>query len=264
MAGAEPRISARISARIFATLAAIVVPLLLMIDAIANAVPQVAYVGPAIAAACALPVVHAAKLARGQALLGAALAAMAAALSLELPEQLAITRAESELHDHDLREGPLPIERDGYVAVRGFLRVDWQVDEYRVAKGQRPDQNEQAQAVLVPLLGTAADVIQIEDRARVVVARVSPAQLRSRSLVTLRGRIGPVAPEIVDSLFAVQIDGEGRASVSELRPEAVLLDTLDVPTRGQAITRAALALGAGLLALGLLWLAVPKRELIVT
>jgi hypothetical protein len=240
-----------------ASLAAIVVPLLLTVDAVAQLLPDRAWLGPAIAAACALPVVYMAKLARFQALLGAALAAMAAALSVELPSQLAITGDEQSLMVHDLREGPLPVERDGYVAVRGFLRSDWQVDEYRVAKGERPDQNEQAQAVLVPLLGTNAEVIENQ---RVIVARVAPAQLGHRSLVTLRGRIGPVSPEIVESLFTVQIDGKGRASVSELRPEAVLLDTLEVPTRGQAITRAGLAIGAGLLAWVLLGLAVPRRE----
>lgn len=249
--------------RAFATLAAIVVPLLLTLDAIARLLPDVAWLGPAIAAACALPVVYAARLARGQALLGAALATMAAATSAELSEQLAITSDdEQELAVHDLRDGPLPAGRDGYVVVRGFLRGDWQVDEYRVAHGQRPDQNEQAEAVLVPLLGTNAEVIEVEDGAldRVIVARVAPAQLGNRSLVTLRGRIGPVSPEIVDSLFAVQIDGQGHASVATLRPEAVLLDTLDVPTRGQAITRAALAIGAGLLALALLWLSVPRPD----
>ncbi|HLT36080.1 MAG TPA: hypothetical protein VK034_07335, partial [Enhygromyxa sp.] len=67
--------------RAFATLAAIVVPLLLTLDAIARLLPDVAWLGPAIAAACALPVVYAARLARGQALLGAALATMAAATS---------------------------------------------------------------------------------------------------------------------------------------------------------------------------------------
>lgn len=248
--------------RVFATLAAVVVPLLLTIDAIAQLLPDHVWLGPAIAAACALPVVYAAKLARSQALLGAALAAMAASVSGDVPEQLAISGDEQSLEVHDLREGPLPAERDGYVAVRGFLRSDWQVDEYRVADGQRPDQNEQAKAVLVPLLGTNAEVIEVEggELERVIVARVTPALLGTPSLVTVRGRIGPVSPEIVDSLFAVQVDADGKASTLALRPEAVMLDSLDVPTRGQAITRLALAIGAGVLALVLLWLAVPRNE----
>jgi hypothetical protein len=242
----------------FASLAAIAVPLLLTIDALG----QLAWWGPAIAAACALPIVIMATQARAQALLGAALAAMAAALSPELPEQLAITGDEQTLLVHDLRDGPLPDGHHGYVAVRGFLRSEWQVDEYRVAKGERPDQNQEARAVLVPLLGTNAEVIEVDGDApeRVIVVRIAPSQLGDRKLVTLRGRIGPVAPEIVDSLFAVQIDGKGFTSVSALRPEALLLDTLDVPTRGQVITRTALAIGAGLLAWVLLGLAMPRRE----
>lgn len=248
--------------RAFATLAAIAVPLLLMIDAVSDPLPALAWLGPSIAAACALPIVLAAKQARGQALIGAGLAALAAAATPELPELLAITRAESSLVVHDLREGSLPADQDGYVAVRGFLRSDWQVDEYRVAKGERPDQNEQADAVLVPLLGTGAAVIEVEgeELERVIVARVSPTQLGVRSLVTLRGRIGSVSPEIVDSLFAVQVDEKGQATATGLRPQAVLLDTLEVPTRGQAITRLALAIASALLSLLLLWLAVPRSQ----
>lgn len=248
--------------RVFATLAAIAVPLILMIEAVSRLLPEQAWLGPTIAAALALPVVLAAKQARTQALLGAALAALAAGATPELPEMLAITRDEQQLVIHDLREGPLPAEQRGYVTVRGFLRSDWQVDEYRVERGQRPDQNEQADAVLVPLLGTNAAVIEVEgaELQRVIVARVSPAQLGVRSLVTLRGRLGPVSPEIVDSLFAVQVDEKGLASATGLRPEAVLLDTLEVPTRGQAITRLALALASALLGFGLLWLSVPRKR----
>jgi hypothetical protein len=246
--------------RALATLAAIAVPLLLMIDAVSDLLRDLVWVGPALAAALALPLVLAAKHARGQALIGAGLAALAAAATPELPEQFAITRDEQTLVIHDLREGPLPAEQHGHVAVRGFLRSDWQVDEYRVQPGERPDQNEQAEAVLVPLLGTDAAIIEVEgsELERVIVARVAPTQLGTRSLVTLRGRLGPVSPEIVDSLFAVQIDAKGRANATMLRPDAVLLDTLDVPTRGQAITRLLLAIAAGVLGLVLLWLSLPR------
>lgn len=245
--------------RALATLAAIAVPLLLMIDAVSDRLP-LAWLGPSIAAALALPIVLAATHARGQALLGAGLAALAAAATPELPEMLAITRAEPSVHD--LREGPLPTDRDGYVAVRGYLRSDWQVDEYRVAAGQRPDQNEQAEAVLVPLLGTDAAVIEVDGAQleRVIVARVSPAQLGVRSLVTLRGQLGSVSPEIIDSLFAVQIDADGQATATGLRPQAVLLDTLEVPTRGQAFTQLALAIASALLSMLLLWLALPRSQ----
>lgn len=245
--------------RVLATLAAIAVPLLLSIDAVSDRLPLV-WLGPALAGVLALPIVLAAKHARGQALIGAGLAALAAGATPELPELLAITRDEQAIHD--LREGPLPTASDGYVAVRGFLRSDWQIDEYRVAKGQRPDQNEQADAVLVPLLGSNESVIEVEadQLGRVIVARVSPAQLGVRSLVTLRGRLRPVSPELVDSLFAVQVDDQGLASATNLRPNAVLLDTLELPTRGQAITRLSLAIASALLGFVLLWLCVPRKR----
>ncbi len=247
--------------RVLATLAAIAVPLLLTF-AVAQPLLELPWLGPALAFALALPVVLAAKQARTQALVGAGLAAMAAAASPELPEQLEITGDPEALAVHDLREGPLPAGATGYVAVRGFLRGDWQVDEYRVAAGERPDQNEQAAAVLVPLLGSREEVIAVEADAppRVIVARVTPAQLASRSLVTLRGRVGPVAPEIVESLFAIGVDAQGKPTLVAALPEAVLLDTLDLPTRGQALTRLGLAIGAALLAWVLLLLALPRRE----
>ncbi len=204
--------------------------------------------------------VFAARDAHGQALVGLGLAAMAASASPDLPEMLAITGDPESLPVHDLREGPLPASAEGYVGVRGFLRADWQVDEYRVAEGERPDQNERAEAVLVPLLGTSAEIIEVAggQLERVIVARVSPDKLGVGSLVTLRGRLGPVRPEIVDSLFAVQVDQNGQASATAVRPEAVMLDTLDVPTRGQAITRLCLAIGASVLSLVLLLLSLPS------
>ena len=245
--------------RVFAVLAAFVVPLLLAIDAVASLLPELVWLGPAIAAVFALPVVFVAKHARGQALVGAGLAAMASFASPEVPQLLTITGDPQAVHD--LRERPLPPARHGsYVAVRGFLRSDWQVDEYRVAAGQRPDQNEAAKAVLVPVLGTDAAIIQAKHGAleRVIVARIPPAQLDAGPLVTLRGRLQAVDPSIVDSLFAVQVDGEGHASASTLRPEAVMLDTFTFPTRGQAITRLGLAIGASVLSLIMLLFALPS------
>ena len=246
--------------RAFAVLAAIAIPLLLTIEVVAAPLRPFVWLGPALAAAAALPLVLAAKQQRGQAVIGAALAAMAAAASPELPELLRMTGDPEALPIVDLREGPATLEPGDFARVRGFLRPQWQVDEYQVAAGQRPDQNEQAKAVLVPLLGSNAEVIEIgaDELGRVIVARVDPAQLGTPGLVTLRGRIGPVAPDIVDSLFAVQVAADGLATATELRPDAVLLDTLDLPTRAQALTRTGLAVGASLLALVLLLLALPR------
>jgi hypothetical protein len=246
--------------RAFAVLAAIAIPLLLTIDLVAAPLRGFAWLGPALAIAAALPIVWVAKHARGQALVGAALAGMAAAASPQLPRLLALTGDPEALPILDLREGPVPAELGDYAQVRGFLRSEWQVDEYRVAAGERPDQNEVASAVLVPLLGSDAAVIEVgaDQLGRVIVARVDPERLAIPGVVTLRGRLGPVAPEIVDSLFAVQVAADGQATATHLRPDAVLLDTLELPTRAQAITRLALVLAAAALALVLLLLALPR------
>jgi hypothetical protein len=234
--------------RFLAVLAAIVVPLLVTISAISNAHPLMFWIGPLAAIACALPIA-----------VKATTAAMAAAASPELPELLRVTGDPDAMPVHDLREGPVPEHQDGYVAVRGYLRKDWVVDEYRVADGVRPDQNEPANAALLPLLGTNAVMIQADDQlGRVIVARVNPEQLEGPPLVTLRGRLAPVGAEIVDSLFSVQLDEKGLASEVSLRPKAIMLDTFDMPTRGQALTRTGLAVGASLLSLILLLLALPR------
>lgn len=246
--------------RAYAVLVAIAVPLLLTLGPVARLLPDLVWLGPALAGACALPIVFAAKFERGQALVGAGLLAMAAGASAGLPELLMLTGDEQAMVIHDLREQPLPSSRAKHVAVRGFLHRDWQVDEYAVASGERPDQNQAAKAVLVPLLGSDARVIEVEGREldRVIVARVTPTQLESGSLVTLRGRLRPIEPDIVDALFAVQLDAQGRASATTLRPDAVMLDTLDMPTRAQVITRMGLAIGASLLSLLMLVLALPR------
>jgi hypothetical protein len=273
--------------RVLAVLAAIVIPLLLTIEAVSQLHPLMFWVGPIAAIACTLPIVHAAVGARGQALLGAALVAMAAAATPELPELLRITAADDVLPVHDLRDGPLPTDADGYVAVRGYLREEWVVDEYHPNAGERPDQNLEPTAVLLPLLGTTEIELRGETLGRVIVARVTPEQLGRPAITTLRGRLSPVGDEIVDSLFIVQVDERARAANQPAgreasphagrrpstggsggrednlgvvaRPEAVMLDTFDMPTRAEALTRTGLAAGAALLGLLMLWFALPRR-----
>jgi hypothetical protein len=257
--------------RVLAVLAAIVIPLLLTIEAVSQLHPVMFWVGPLAAIACTLPIVHAAVGARGQALLGSALLAMAASGTPALPELLRITAVfpalaalggaddDDVLPVHDLREGPLPIDADGYVAVRGYLREEWVVDEYHPVEGERPDQNLAPTAVLLPLLGTTEVDLRAETLGRVIVARVSPELLDGPAIVTLRGRLGPVGDEIVDSLFIVQVDERARAAGLMARPEAVLLDTLDMPTRAEALTRTGVVAGAALLGFLMLWFALPRR-----
>ncbi|NVB39178.1 hypothetical protein G6O69_15150 [Pseudenhygromyxa sp. WMMC2535] len=247
--------------RAAAILSALAIPLLLTFDVISEllyALPLVGpYLGPALAALCALPVIIAGR-ERGQAIVGAALCALAAGLSPEVPELLEVSGPQA-LEVHDLREAPLPRAYEGqrsYLAARGFLREEWVIDEY--PGGERPDQNERPKAVLLPLLGTEAAQVDLDPEAGVVVvARVAPERLDQPSPQTLRGRLGPISPELVEVLFVVT-DEAGQAVIQ--RPPAVLLDTLDVPSRGEALTRAGLAAGAALLALLLLLTALPRRE----
>lgn len=246
--------------RVLAVLAAIVIPLLLSIEALSQLHPVMFWIGPITAILFTLPIVYVAVGARGQALLGAALAAMAAASTPELPELLQITGSDDALEIHDLREAPLPSTAAGHVAVRGYLREEWVVDEYHPGKGKRPDQNMEPTAVLLPLLGTTATDLRAETLGRVIVARVRPDQLGGAPVVTLRGRLAPVGDEIVDSLFIVQVDEKTRAAGIMVRPQAIMLDTLEMPTRAQALTRTGMAAGAGLLALLLLLFAIPRRR----
>lgn len=242
--------------RALAILAALAVPLLMTIDPVTAPLSGMLWIGSVIAAACAVPIIVVAKEHRGQAILGAALAAMAAGLSPDVPELLALTGDEDSMPVQDLRVSPLPRSRAhsrDYVAVRGYVRREWMVDEYGVAEGERPDQNEAARAVLLPLLGTRDDAV-VDRGGVVVVARVSPERVEQGDLQTLTGRLGPVSDEIRDALFMVQGGEAGDADVP-----VVMLDTLDVPTRGQAWTRTGLAIGAALLALVVLLTALPSR-----
>ena len=247
--------------RALAVAAAIAVPLLIMIPVIARLHPAMVWVGPTLAALLAIPIVLRAGESRTQAVVGAALAAMAAGSSPEVPELLALT-SDAGPPVHDLREGPIPDAAEGYVAVEGYLRREWVVDEYQVAQGERPDQNEEAPAVLLPLVGTDADVIELDPaRGRVIVARVRPERVRGPALVTLRGQLAPVSPEIVESLFVIELADQARAGDAPApQPRGVMLDTLDMPTRGQAITRAALAGGAAVLGLVLLLFSLPASR----
>ena len=246
--------------RVLAVLAAIVVPLLLSIEALSQLHAVMFWIGPITAILCTLPIVYVAVGARGQAMLGAALAAMAATSTPELPELLRITASDETIAVHDLREGPLPDTATGLIAVRGHLRQESVVDEYHPGEGKRPDQNMAPTAVLLPLLGTTDADMAAETLGRVIVARVSPEVLKGPQLVTLRGRLAPVGEEIIDSLFIVQVDEATRKAGMIVRPKAVMLDTFDVPTRGEALTRTGLAAGAALLAFLLLWFAIPRRS----
>ena len=229
--------------RALAVFAALVIPGVLMIDVIARALPG-AWLGAALAGGCALPIVFRFVEHRSQALLGAALAGFAGLISPEVPSMFRATGELDRMEVHDLREVPIDAEPGEWIVVRGYLRNEWTLDEYRVNRGQRPDQNAPAKAVLVPLLGTQGEQVDA-GAGLVLVARVSPELAERGGLQTLRGKLVEVAPALVESLFTTQ-DGtsvEGRAR---------MLDTFDLPTKSEAWTQLGLLLAAGLLAAGLL------------
>ncbi len=236
--------------RALALLAALVVPILLMLEPIAAALPS-AWIGATIALGCALPIVLRANDQRTQALLGAALAGVAALVGPELPGLWRARAGIDSLPVHDLRAAPLPTEASDYAAVQGYLRTEWVLDEYRVEKGTRPDQNERANAVLVPLLGTEGEAIDATAGV-IVIARVTPELAERGGLVTVRGKLGPVAPGVIEALFAVQGQVAGEVP-------ARMLDSFELPTPGQVWTRVAVFVVAMLLALALLGTAVPRE-----
>jgi hypothetical protein len=230
--------------RALALLAAIVIPLVLLLDPVALPSP---WIGAALAFACALPLAFRFAEHRSQAVLGAALAGFAGLLAPELPD---LVRATRELPVHDLREGPIAAQTGEWIAVRGYLRNEWTLDEYRVAQGERPDQNERAAAVVVPLLGSEGEQVDAS-QGIVLVARVDPELARTGGLQTLHGKLVEVAPEIVEALFVLQ---GGTTGLDRAR----MLDTLDRPTESEAWTRAGLLIAAMFLALGLLVTCVPR------
>ncbi|MCA9680664.1 MAG: hypothetical protein KC457_00595 [Myxococcales bacterium] len=244
--------------RVAAVVSALAIPLIFLIEPVSGPLralgPIGPWIGPVLAALCALPVIIAGREHLTQALAGAALAALATGLTPALPELLRVSNPDS-LTVVDLRSEVLPAdhaERSEYLALRGFLRDEWVIDEY--PGGERPDQNQRPDAVLVPLLGTEA--IEAELEGLMVVARVAPETLEQPPLQTLRGRTRAVAPELVDALVALQGGMPGPGN----RPPAVLFDTFDVPTRGQAWTRVGLSAGAAVLALLLLLTTLPTRK----
>ena len=235
--------------RSLAVLAAVAIPMLLAIPAVSGLLGPNWWIGSLIAMVCGVPIVVFAEPSRSQAMVGVALAGMAAASTPDLPEFLSLTADLDAMAVHDLRDGPLSTEASGYVAIRGFMRPEMVVDEY--ASGGRPNQNERPEAMLLPMLGTLDAEIEVVDRealGRVVIVRISPDKLeQSEGLQTIRGTLLPISDDLVGSLFLEPVP-------------AVMLDTFDVPTRGQAITRAALAIGASILGLILLILSVPRQQ----
>jgi hypothetical protein len=183
--------------------------------------------------------------------IGAALAGLSAQQAHGVLMLLDVTSPSPSTPIHDLREGPLPESASGIIRVQGFLRDEWLLDEYRTEEGARPDQNETPYALLVPFLGTKEAVVPA---GRIVIVRVPGEHDRSTSPQTLQGQTGPVPQELLVSLVNAATP-EALAKV-----EGVMLDTMVVPTRNQALTRLALSGGSSVLALILLISATRGRK----
>lgn len=207
---------------------------------------------PSIAAAVASPLL----IARPKALLSlaivAGLSALSAATVVKAAALMQVTADPDGWPRHDLTQAPLPDDAEGFVEIRGHLRDAWTLDEYRVETGGRPDQNAEAPAELVPLLGTDDEILTPDGR--VVIARVMKGPGRPHGLASVRGQLQPLPDGILDSL--VQLD----PAVEQAGVRGVMLDTTRVPTRQQAWTQAAIALVASLLALALAWLAISDTK----
>jgi len=173
---------------------------------------------------------------RADAVGGIVVGALLAALSATLGVSAVTTEAGGTSLTHDLRESGLPDDVEGFVTLTGHLRVEWMLDEYRVARGDRPDSARESATVLTPLLGTSEDVVK--SQGRVVIARVDRTRAAKGGVVTLSGDLVPVADEVLETLFAVSARGEteaggsegaeGKAAVPPIR--GVMLDTLVVPS----------------------------------
>jgi hypothetical protein len=119
---------------------------------------------------------------------------------------------------HDLTKAPLPDDAKGYVRLEGFLRPTMQLREFQVPQGDRPNQNEVAHAVLMPLVGTSAGVIKIEGRT--VIARVPEKLRRGPERVQLAGAL--VAPPLGVTEVLIKLGHEGE---EQKQVRAIMLDT---------------------------------------
>lgn len=146
----------------------------------------------------------------------------------------------------DLASAPLPDDPPQYVAVTGWFRGQWRLGEYAVPEGKLPDQSRRADAVLVPFVGSRED--DVVHGGSIVVARVRDDEVVDRSEpTTIRGRVEPLADELLHTL--VQVSAEGGAA------RGVLLDTLAAPQRREVWTNLAIAAIVALVAFACLWFA---------
>lgn len=178
-------------------------------------------------------------------LLGGALAAVASWASPDAARGIGQLRSPDAIPTYDLLKAPLPVGAQGLVRVRGYLRDEMVLDEYRVAEGDRPDQNQAAPAKLIPLLSTPADeVVRLQPDQRVVVARVGGDTQIGPGPQTVEGVLRSLPSGTFEVLFATTDPAAGASGI--------MLDSHERPTPETVWTHVALVLGAAVLAVFLL------------
>lgn len=192
---------------------------------------------------------------RGLALIGVALAAVSTLVGQVAHDLLPVTGIGGSIVEVDLRETTFPDDAPRFARVQGYFRDQWLLDEYAVAEGSRPDQSKAAAAVLVPFVGTQAEVVALDGP--VVVARVPADAPRATQVATIEGRVEPLPDALLGTLVAVVAPGGSGVEV-----RGVLVDTLQMPSPSEAWTRVLLWLllaGGGV---GALWVAAgsARRE----
>lgn len=155
--------------------------------------------------------------------------------------------ADGEWPLFDLTQDEIPTPTQGYVEITGYLHDQWVLDEYRLEDGDRPNQNNEADFVLTPIIGTREAVIRSDDgSAYVVVARISCGELArigSASRVTLKGKMDSIDSEVIGTL--VTVDGGSAPTGALFDTQKTERQPLGMPL-GLALIAAALALALGL------------------
>jgi len=235
-----------VAVRLLALLVAATPPVLGLFGVGADAY---AWIPPAIAVVLALPVLVLRKRAASLIVLGVGMAALAGVLTQQSRDLFHAIQedGESPWPLFDLTAAPFPDNAPDFVEVRGFFRDEWTLDEYGTPRGERPDLNTPARAILVPFVGSKEQTIEL--KGRIVIARVPTGTEKEEGLQTIRGKIEPVHPDILAAL--VQLD----ASVPKGAARGVILDTLHVPDPHDPWTRSGLAVLCTIIALGCMWVA---------
>ena len=204
------------------------------------------------AAAIGLVVVFGARQ-RGLALVGVVLAAVGTLVGQVAHDLIPLTGLGGSVAEVDLREQPFPDTAPRFARVQGHFRDEWLLDEYAVAEGGRPDQSKQADAVLIPFVGTTAEVVELDGA--VVVARVAAEAPRGAQLATIEGRVEPLPEALLSTLVAVVTPAGGGAP----QVRGIIVDTLAMPSPAEAWTRLVLWLLLATGGLGSLWAAARPR-----